>query len=91
MAENFVGRQPDYKLSALCKGNEHKGNVGVAWKNANGTIAIKLNAFVVLDANQDLVLTLFLNEGDKWPKKKPVKAEKSEEVAAETGTEDIPF
>lgn len=64
-----IGRKPDYKLSVLSKSNEHKGNVGVAWENKDGSISIKLNPFVTLAAIQELIITLFPNE-DTWTKKR---------------------
>lgn len=57
------GRRPDYKVSAMNKFNDHKGQVGAAWLNDNGSISIKLNAFVVLSAENDLVITLFPHDG----------------------------
>jgi hypothetical protein len=53
------GSKPDYRLAALHKGTEDTANVGVAWIKDNGRISIKLNAFVHLIGNKDLVLTLF--------------------------------
>lgn len=53
------GRQPDYKLSALNKQTEERGNIGVAWLAENGRISIKLNSFIVLSASPDLVISLF--------------------------------
>lgn len=57
-----VSRKPDFKLSALNKTNEHKGKVGAAWKNPDGTISIALDPFVALSANDNLLITLFPNE-----------------------------
>lgn len=68
MAENY-GRKPDYRLGVLAKGTEHRGQVGAAWKQTDGTIRIKLNAFVVLSAIDDLVLTLFINDDKPFQKK----------------------
>ena len=60
------GRKPDYNLSMLDKVTDMRGQVGVAWNNPNGTIAIRLNPCVVLDgSNKELVLTLFPNEQDR--------------------------
>ncbi len=72
MAEkNFeIGRRPDYILSALCKRTELRGRVGAAWVNEDGTLSIKLNAFVVLSANDDLVITLFENDDKNAPWKR---------------------
>lgn len=55
----FVPRKPDYDVSAMKKGTQYKGKVGAAWKNDKGQIQIYLNPFVVLDASEDLALTLF--------------------------------
>lgn len=53
------GKQPDYNLHAMNKGTDEKSRAGVAWAQANGRISIKLNAFVVLHAGEDLILSLF--------------------------------
>ena len=61
-------RPPDYKVQALCKKTELRGNIGVAWNQPDGSIQIKLNAFTVLDTgDHDFVISLFKN--DQWPKK----------------------
>lgn len=65
MAGKFEARPPDYNVSALNKNTEVKGNVGVAWKQSDGTIRVKINAFVVLEGGEPLVLTLFPNNGSK--------------------------
>ena len=54
-----MARRPDYELSALNKDTNEKNKVGAAWVNENGTISIKLNAFIKLEASTALVLTLF--------------------------------
>ncbi len=53
------GPKPDWRLAALIKGTGYAGNVGVGWTKPNGTISLKLNAFVKLEGKEDLVLTLF--------------------------------
>ncbi len=70
-----VGRRPDYKVSALSRSSEHKGNIGVAWVNQDGTVSIKLNPFTVLSAAQDLLITLFPNDDADRPRKKKRVAE----------------
>lgn len=55
----FKPTKPDYDVSALKKSTSEKGNVGKAWKLTNGQIRIKLNPFVVLEGEEDLVLTMF--------------------------------
>ena len=63
------GRKPDYTVSALNKANEQRGPIGVAWKNDDGSISVKLNAFVYVAAAPDLLITLFPK--DDGPCKKP--------------------
>lgn len=53
------GRKPDFRLKALNKTTDEKSMVGAGWTNADGSISIDLNAFVVLQGTSDLVLTLF--------------------------------
>jgi hypothetical protein len=54
----MAGRKPDYQLSAMQ--GDLKGKVGAAWVNADGSISIDLNPFVVLqDGPLKLHLTLF--------------------------------
>lgn len=60
-AKKPPGRRPDYHVSAM-SGSDHKGRVGAAWRKADGSISLKLNAFVVLAAVNDLVITLFPND-----------------------------
>lgn len=60
------GRQPDFTLNALNKATAEKWKVGAGWKNADGSLSVKLNPFVVLTASTDLVLTMFpVNARDK--------------------------
>jgi len=55
------GRQPDYHLHAMNKDTDRKGRIGAAWKNDDGSISIKLDAFVVLNSNDNLEVRLFTN------------------------------
>ena len=55
-------RKPDYKLSATTRQGVtpvRKGQIGVAWANPDGSVAIKLDPFVVISAADNLVITLF--------------------------------
>lgn len=64
MAERKKGRRPDWNLSALDKVTEKRGDIGAAWTNPDGSIAIRLNMNVVIDSRtQDLVITLFKCDG----------------------------
>lgn len=58
--------KPDFWLKAMDKrigGRAATAKVGAAWKNADGSISIDLNAFVTLEtvtrSPKELVLTLF--------------------------------
>lgn len=53
------GRQPDWDFRFLDKATDEKGKVGVGWTNADGSIRIKLNTRVILEAGPDCILTLF--------------------------------
>lgn len=60
MSQQYTpGRKPDYTLSALDKTTGEKNVVGAAWRNSDGSIRIKINAFVVLPGGSNTVLTLF--------------------------------
>lgn len=56
-------RKSDYRVAALNKVTEASANVGAAWKNEDGTIALILNDFVVLQGCcKELLVTLFPND-----------------------------
>ena len=61
MANESVGRKPDYNLAVLNKDTDSRGTVGVAWNQPDGTIRVKINACTVIDTNQspNMVFTLF--------------------------------
>ena len=59
----FVPRPPDYKVSVYRKRDGHKGTVGAAWRNEDGSISVRLAPFVVLDQADDLMVTLFVDDG----------------------------
>ena len=59
---------PQYRLLALNKKTEQRGKVGAGWRNEDGSISIRVNPWVVIDSNPDVILTLF-----------PVKPEEAEE------------
>lgn len=67
-----AGRKPDYRLGFLNKDNDERGTVGAGWLNADGSITIKLNVCVVLNANEaNMNLCLFKND---WAERKPASA-----------------
>lgn len=60
------GRWPDYRVHAMNKATDEKSKVGAGWSNQDGSIAIRLDPFVVLTAGRDLVITMFpVSEEDK--------------------------
>lgn len=56
MSEGFVSRSPDYSVSALDKTSGLKGKVGVAWRQPDGSVRVKFNAFVTLPSPLDNVV-----------------------------------
>ena len=56
------GRKPDYNVNAKIKNTNYKGKIGGAWRNEDGTIAIRLDPFIVLKSDPELLLTLFPND-----------------------------
>lgn len=54
-----MSRKPDYRVAALNKKTDEKSNVGAAWKNPDGSIAVVVNPFVVLTGGPQLLITLF--------------------------------
>jgi hypothetical protein len=77
------GRQPDWTLNALNKETDQKSPVGVAWSNDNGSISIRLNGWVQLTADPNLVLTLF--------PKRDWKSKTTDTQQTPDPNEDIPF
>lgn len=62
MSDKPRGRQPDFHLHAMHIDTNEKGRVGAAWLNDDGSITIKLDAFVTLTATPDLTIRLFKND-----------------------------
>jgi hypothetical protein len=58
-AARLIPRKPDYNVRANDKAKGEKSLVGVAWKNPNDTISIKLDPFIVLKGGANLALTLY--------------------------------
>lgn len=59
-----MANKPDYRLHALNKESQEKNRIGAGWINDDGSISIRLDAFVKLEAGPNLVLTMFLeNKG----------------------------
>lgn len=84
-------RKPDYSVGAMNKiTGEKQFSVGGAWKNDDGPISIKLDPFVVLTGNKDIVITMFPREYDAnghVKKEKPPRRNPGRDHAAH----EIPF
>lgn len=88
------GRKPDYNLAFLDKETDRKGNIGVAWKNVDGSISIVLNPLVAVEENPNMLLTLF--ERKEWSppkaKKKETPSIKSDHLSPPIpADDDVPF
>lgn len=55
------GRKPEFRVAAMDKETDEKNSVGAAWINEDGTITVKLDAFVHLVSSPNLLITLFPN------------------------------
>lgn len=57
-----MSRKPDYRVAAMDKKTDAKNNIGGAWINQDSSIAIVLDAFIVIQGSKDLLITLFPNK-----------------------------
>ncbi len=69
-AGGFTPSQPDYDVTAIAGDGSHKGRVGAAWTQPDGSIAIKLSPFVTLDASAGVKIRLWPIEYDDNGKRK---------------------
>jgi hypothetical protein len=60
-----MSHKPDYRVGALNKATDAKSNIGAAWINKDGSIAVVLDDFVVLNGGKQLLITLFPNKSEK--------------------------
>lgn len=59
----MAGRTPDYNVTAMLSGEGAvKGNIGAGWKNPDGSISIRLDAFIVLSALDNPAIRLWLRD-----------------------------
>lgn len=87
-----TGRTPDYDLVVMNKTTQQKGKVGAAWKNNDGRIGIVLNPCVVLSADPNLVIALFVKHSYEGPKLGSYKnADEAFATAEEPKEDDCPF
>lgn len=59
------GRMPTYKLKVKDEKTSKWLEVGAGWKNGDGSISVRLNACVVLDARLGVEPVLFLTDWEK--------------------------
>lgn len=93
----MAGKPPDYNVSAVMRGTDVKGNIGVAWKSDNddGRISMKLHGFVTLTGHPDLYITLFprddgpRDDGAPGPKTRP--GSRTRPARGQDTDDDIPF
>lgn len=85
------GRKPDYKIHALNKITEAKGEIGAAWANPDGTITLVFNAFVAVPVSGDVVITMFKNvpKEERQPHKQPLQVVSERYGGSEQ--DEIPF
>lgn len=57
-----MSRKPDFWVKAMNKATSEKRKIGAAWFNPDTSISIALDAFTVLTASPDLIITLFAIE-----------------------------
>jgi hypothetical protein len=57
--------KPDYWVKGLHKLTSKKGFLGVAWKKDDGSISIAINPFITVPIDENLVITLFPNDGSR--------------------------
>lgn len=58
-------KKPDFHVKAKHRTHAHmNGRVGAGWLNPDGSIAVRLDPFVVLQGSHNLVITLFPVEAD---------------------------
>ena len=65
-----AGRSPDFNVSCLNKDTNERAKVGVAWKNTNGCINIRLDPFITLTAGKNILVMLFPVTTEYIPPKK---------------------
>lgn len=65
-----MNNTPHWDVSYLNKTTERKGRIGAAWNNDDGTISVVLNPLVVIDAKEDILITLFPKGKTFKPKSK---------------------
>lgn len=53
------GRRPDYRVMALDKDTEERGEVGAGWLKEDGSIYIKFNPFVTVPVGYRFSVTAF--------------------------------
>lgn len=60
-----MSRKPDYRVGAMNKKTDQKNNIGAAWINPTGSIAIVIDNFIVIEGGPDMLITLFPNKDEK--------------------------
>lgn len=80
-----MGKSPDFNITCLHKGSQDRNNnLGVAWKQEDGSLRLKLNPGVVLSYDPDILIALF-------PNNRPLSAPKRAKPVPDSADNDIPF
>lgn len=58
----MASRKPDFRVAAMDKTTDAKNNIGGAWLNEDGSIAVIIDPFIVLNGSRNLLITLFPNK-----------------------------
>lgn len=51
--------KPDYDVTATTDDGSHKGRIGAGWSQPDGSIAVKLSPFVVINSQDGLKIRLW--------------------------------
>lgn len=70
-----MARKPNFRVAALNKVTDERGNIGAAWSNPDGTISIRFDPWVTVPQGKDIVITMFptKEETEGNPSKKRTK------------------
>lgn len=74
---------PDWRVHALNKQSDARGEIGVGWNNPDGSISVVYNPFVVVPVGQEFAIRMFPER--PAPGVKPVPREPS------GGLSDLPW
>lgn len=81
-------KKPDFHIRAIRKGTQEKAEIGVGWKNEDGSIFLKFNPFVVVPVGADYAITAF----PPWKEgQQDLGLTRTAQMARKFNDDDIPF